>query len=87
MRLSLFRWGAPAVLLAGSFAALGLFALPTSAQAAPAAPQLHVSGNKLVDPTGSQVVLHGVNRSGSEFACVQDNGISTVRSTRRRSTR
>ena len=39
------------------------------------APQLHVSGNQLVDSTGKTVVLHGVNRSGGEFACVQGNGI------------
>jgi endoglucanase len=40
-----------------------------------AAPQLHVSGNKLVDQNGNQVVLHGVDRSGTEYACVQGNGI------------
>jgi endoglucanase len=39
------------------------------------APQLHVSGNKLVNSSGSQVVLHGVDRSGTEYACVQGNGI------------
>jgi hypothetical protein len=40
-----------------------------------AAPQLQVSGNKLVDQNGSQVVLHGVDRSGTEYECVQGNGI------------
>jgi hypothetical protein len=39
------------------------------------APQLHVSGNKLLNASGGQVVLHGVNRSGTEYACVQGNGI------------
>jgi endoglucanase len=39
------------------------------------APQLHVSGDKLEDATGAVVALHGVNRSGAEFACVQGNGI------------
>jgi hypothetical protein len=43
--------------------------------AADAAPQLHVSGNKLVDASGNQVVLHGMDRSGTEYACVQGNGI------------
>jgi hypothetical protein len=38
------------------------------------APQLHVSSNKLVDASGTQVVLHGVNRSGAEYACVQGWG-------------
>ena len=39
------------------------------------APQLHVSGNQLVNASGSPVVLHGANRSGGEFACVQNTGI------------
>jgi endoglucanase len=39
------------------------------------APQLHVAGNKLVDAEGQQVVLHGVDRSGTEYECVQDHGI------------
>jgi hypothetical protein len=39
-----------------------------------AAPQLHVSGNTMVDATGNVLTLHGVNRSGGEFACVQGNG-------------
>lgn len=38
-------------------------------------PQLHVSGNQIVDATGKQVVLHGVNRSGAEYACVQGWGM------------
>ena len=45
------------------------------ARAASTAPWLHVSGNKLVNARGTQVVLHGVNRSGGEFACVQNVGI------------
>src|SRR5581483_5992979 len=39
------------------------------------APQLHVSGSKLVDSSGNQVVLHGMNKSGTEFACGQNAGI------------
>ncbi len=39
--------------------------------ASTAAPQLHVSGNELVDASGHQVVLHGMDRSGAEYACVQ----------------
>jgi aryl-phospho-beta-D-glucosidase BglC (GH1 family) len=34
-----------------------------------------VSGNKLENASGAQVVLHGVDRSGTEYACVQGNGI------------
>ena len=33
---------------------------------------VHVSGNTLVDATGRVVQLHGVNASGSEYACVAD---------------
>jgi endoglucanase len=36
-----------------------------------AAIQLHVSGNQLVNAVGQRVVLHGVDRSGTEFMCVQ----------------
>jgi hypothetical protein len=43
--------------------------------AASTAPQLHVSGSQLVDAAGKPVVLHGVNRSGGEFGCVQNTGI------------
>src|SRR5690349_7118962 len=43
--------------------------------AAGAAPQLHVSGHKLVNAQGARVVLHGVDRSGTEYMCVQGNGI------------
>lgn len=40
-----------------------------------AAPQLHVSGNKLLSARGQRVVLRGVDRSGGEYACVQGFGI------------
>src|SRR5262245_19945437 len=52
--------------------------LSASAQAvtvAGAAPQLHVSGNKLVTASGQPVTLHGVDRSGTEYECVQGHGI------------
>jgi endoglucanase len=42
---------------------------------APAALQLHVSGNKLVNANHATVVLHGVDRSGTEYRCVQGKGI------------
>jgi endoglucanase len=51
---------------------------PVSFAAVPAtstAPRLQVSGNKLVNASGQTVVLHGVDRSGTEYACVQGNGI------------
>jgi endoglucanase len=39
------------------------------------APQLHVSGNELLNASGRQVILRGVDRSGTEYACVQGAGI------------
>ena len=47
-----------------------------SATSLPAgAPALHVSGNSLVSASGIRVVLRGVDRSGTEFECVQGHGI------------
>jgi hypothetical protein len=37
--------------------------------------RLRVSGNELVDEAGVPVRLRGVDRSGTEFACVKDRGI------------
>jgi endoglucanase len=39
------------------------------------APPLHVSGNALMDGAGQRVILHGVDRSGGEYACVQGHGL------------
>ena len=36
---------------------------------------LHVSGNQILDKAGRRVLLQGVNRSGTEYACVQGWGI------------
>jgi len=36
---------------------------------------LKVSGNKLVNEQGQQVILHGVDRSGTEYQCVTGNQI------------
>src|ERR1035438_5409201 len=70
------RW-VRAVTVAISIGTLALVAVVATplASAANTAPQLHVSGNHLVDASGKTVVLHGVNRSGGEFACVQNTGI------------
>lgn len=40
-----------------------------------ASPSLHVSGNQLRDAAGAAVQLRGVNRSGTEYACIQGWGI------------
>lgn len=59
------------ILLACVLATIGFTAdsVPTGA------PQLHVSGTRLVSGNGSTVVLHGVDRSGAEYECVQGKGI------------
>jgi hypothetical protein len=36
---------------------------------------IHVQGNRLVNSAGSVVTLHGVDRSGAEYMCVQGGGI------------
>ena len=45
------------------------------ASAPPAISGLHVQGNKLVNEAGQAVVLHGVDRSGTEYACIQGWGL------------
>jgi hypothetical protein len=44
---------------------------PRAVAAVAAAPQLHVSGNKLVDQSGTQVVLHGADRSGGALVDIR----------------
>ena len=56
-------------------AAAGLTAWLGGDTAVPDAPQLHVSGNNLVNASGVPVVLRGVDRSGTEYECVQGHGI------------
>jgi hypothetical protein len=57
--------------------ARAVFAPAALASAAPIAPLtgLRVSGNHLVNGAGTIVDLQGVNRSGTEYACVQGWGI------------
>ena len=70
---------AVAISMAGCSHAAG-GALPIAAGAAsraagPALSGLRVSGNELVDGSNNVVHLRGVNRSGTEYACVQGWGI------------
>jgi endoglucanase len=76
-----FRWwaalagaGLSAGLVAGSGGPGTSFAA-SAAAADSTAPQLHVSGNELVERGGARVVLHGVDRSGGEYMCVNNAGI------------
>ena len=54
---------------------LGLVAFLWLAGTAGAAPGLHVAGHRLLDGAGHTVTLRGVNRSGTEYACIQGWGI------------
>ncbi len=36
---------------------------------------LHVSGNQLLNAQGQQVVLRGIDRAGTEYMCIQGNGV------------
>jgi hypothetical protein len=64
--------------MASVLAAISVSFVPTSSAAPPppAPPlSLRVAGNHLVDGAGNRVQLRGVNRSGTEYACVQGWGI------------
>ena len=68
--------GAVLRLAALALAATCILAAPGgSAGSSSAGRGLHVSGNKLLDSKGRVVHLRGVNRSGTEYACVQGYGI------------
>jgi hypothetical protein len=51
---------------------VGVFA--ASKQVSAATLVVNVSGNHLVDASGAPIQLRGVNRSGTEYACVQYGG-------------
>jgi len=55
--------------------ALAICAHGASTATGRAAVGLHVSGNRLLDANGRVVRFHGVNRAGTEYACVQGWGI------------
>jgi hypothetical protein len=51
-------------------------AVPTATPAPPSGVSpLHVQGNKLLNASNQTVVIHGVNHSGTEYACQQGWGI------------
>jgi endoglucanase len=54
--------------------AVSLWLVPAEADAA-GLPGLRITGARLLDTRGHRVALRGVNRSGTEYACVQGFGI------------
>ena len=67
--------GAVLGLVLSSGPGLAAAAAGTAGGAPGTGPQLHVAGNQLVTAAGQPVVLHGADRSGTEFMCVHDKGI------------
>lgn len=63
------------VLALGSIAAFGFGACNPPPPPPPGPPTVRVSGNKLVNGAGQAVRLLGVNRSGTEYACIQGWGL------------
>ncbi len=61
--------GAALLVLLGAYGAGVAFAAGSGSRG------LHVKGNHIVDRHGRTVVLHGVNRSGTEYGCIQGWGI------------
>lgn len=60
------------------FAVIGVYFLIRSLAATPAgAPVIKVSGGNFVDGNNNIVQLHGVSRSGTEYACTQTGGFTT----------
>ena len=58
--------------IAALLLAVSCASLPTTARERPV---LSVSGNRLVDDAGNTVRLLGVNRSGTQYACVSGHGV------------
>ena len=52
-----------------------LLAIGIASCSSTSAVAVHVSGNRLVYSNGEPAVLHGVDLSGTEYACVQSHGI------------
>ena len=73
-RVTIGRACAMTVMVMGLLAAAALLVTDGSAHGATAR-GLHVSGNRILDGGGRPVVFQGVNRSGTEYACVQGWGI------------
>ena len=61
--------------LAIAAAAVAILTIADRSSSGKAFSRLHVSGNRILDKDGRQVLFQGVNRSGTEYACAQGWGI------------
>ena len=57
--------------LAIAAAAVAVLTIADTSSSAKAVSRLHVSGNRILDQDGRRVLFQGVNRSGTEYACVR----------------
>ena len=73
VRRVLLLGGLVAVLVVGAFTFVSTHKVAHAD--GPSVTGLHVQGNQLLNGNGQTVRLLGVNHSGSEFACVQGNGV------------
>src|SRR6267378_7960730 len=64
-----------AVLLTGSAGAALVIGADGSVTSAAVPANLHVQANKIVDSLGTTVQIRGVNRAGTEYACIQGWGL------------
>src|SRR3954447_15861695 len=75
-RVMALRAPLTAVLAGGALVCLpGAGAIHISGQPVAALSGLMVTGNRITDASGTPVMLRGVNRSGTEYACQQGWGI------------
>src|SRR5947207_11737414 len=68
-RAAIFRVSLTLILFVIAFSTIG------ARQARAVVLSIQVSGNTLIDGSGAVVIPHGVNRSGTEYGCIQGTGI------------
>jgi hypothetical protein len=70
------RWSRLLILALAIVApAIAILTLSDKPASGTAVSRLHISGNRILDKHGRQVLFQGVNRSGTEYACAQGWGI------------
>src|SRR5947209_4523589 len=64
-----------ALLVTAGVVLCGMGSLTAAAAKGKVSARLHVSGRNLLDARGRRLILRGVNRSGTEYGCIQGWGI------------
>lgn len=68
-------YASASLLAVAAVLAVGAASAGSRAASESTAQGLHVKGNRLLDQNGHVVRFHGVNRAGTEYACIQNAGI------------